>query len=166
MNFFNLKNIDNEWSLLLKEFSRKVYKPDFVFEKITSIDENVINRLKNEYEIEGIIIDVDETLRKYPELIPNQNKEWLSNIKDKFKLVILSNGFDERLKDYFSLEKIEYITGAFKPLKAGYRKAKEYLNLDSKKILVIGDSGFDDIFGGKINGMYTALIKDCDDYVY
>lgn len=166
MNFLDLKKFDDEWSLLLKEFSRKIYKPDFVFEKITSIDENVINRFKNEYGIEGIIIDVDETLRKYPELIPSQNKKWLSNIKDKFKLVILSNGYDERLKDYFSLENIEYITGAFKPLKSGYRKAKDYLALDSKKILVIGDSGFDDIFGGKINGMYTALIKECEDFVY
>ena len=42
----------------------KIIKPDIEIEKITDIDEKVISRLKKEYDIEGIILDVDETLRK------------------------------------------------------------------------------------------------------
>ena len=42
----------------------KAIKPDITVDKVTELDEEQIEKLKQKYGIEGIILDVDETLRK------------------------------------------------------------------------------------------------------
>ncbi len=37
------------------------------------------------------------------------------------------------------------------------------MNLSSDKVMTIGDSLFDDVYGGKRNNMKTALIKDVEE---
>ena len=37
------------------------------------------------------------------------------------------------------------------------------MDVDPSKVLVLGDSLLDDIYGGKRNNMKTALVKDVDD---
>lgn len=55
----------------------KLVKPDFTFQNVQEINDEMIETIKKKYGIEGIIIDVDETLRKEMKSIPNANKEWL-----------------------------------------------------------------------------------------
>ena len=37
------------------------------------------------------------------------------------------------------------------------------MNIQPNKVLVIGDSLFDDVLGGKRNNMKTVLVKDVED---
>ena len=148
---------------LLHYVLSKFIKPDMILEKVNQLDQNAIDKLKQQYGIEGIILDVDETLRKEMKNIPKCNKEWIESLKGKLKVIIVSNGKDKKIEQYFREIGIDYIGFAHKPLKKNLLKACEKMNLSPNKVIIIGDSLFDDIYGGKRNNMKTALIKDVDE---
>ena len=52
----------------------KFIKPDITVNKIVELNEETIEKIKEEYKIEGIILDVDDTLRKEMKDIPKCNK--------------------------------------------------------------------------------------------
>ena len=148
---------------LLHYVLSKFIKPDMILEKVNQLDQNAIDKLKQQYGIEGIILDVDETLRKEMKNIPKCNKEWIESLKGKLKVIIVSNGKDKKIEQYFREIGIDYIGFDHKPLKKNLLKACEKMNLSPNKVMIIGDSLFDDIYGGKRNNMKTALIKDVDE---
>lgn len=141
----------------------KVIKPDITIGKIAELDEAKIEEIEQKYGIDGIILDVDETLRKEMKNIPKCNKDWLERIKGKIKIIILSNGIDKKIESYFKENGIDYIGFAHKPLKRNFLKACKQMELTPDKVLVIGDSIFDDIYGGKRNNMKTALVKEVEE---
>lgn len=141
----------------------KIIKPDITVDNVTQLSEEEIERIKQEYGIEGIILDVDETLRKNMKSIPKSNQDWIESLRGKIKIIILSNGIDKDIEQYFKEKDIDYIGFAFKPIKKNFLKACEKMSLKPEEVLVIGDSLFDDIYGGKRNNMKTALVKRVDD---
>lgn len=141
----------------------KIIKPDITVDNVTQLSEEEIERIKQEYGIEGIILDVDETLRKNMKSIPKSNQDWIESLRGKIKIIILSNGIDKDIEQYFKEKDIDYIGFAFKPIKRNFLKACEKMSLHPEEVLVIGDSLFDDIYGGKRNNMKTALVKRVDD---
>ena len=86
---------------LLHYVLSKFIKPDITLENVNQLDSNAIDKLKQQYGIEGIILDVDETLRKEMKDIPKCNKEWIESLKDKLKVIIVSNGKDQKIEQYF-----------------------------------------------------------------
>lgn len=141
----------------------KRIKPNIVIDKVTQLDEEEIDRLKKKYGIEGIILDVDDTIRKNMKEIPKCNKDWIETLRGKIKIVVLSNGLDKTVEDYFRERGIDYIGFALKPLKKNFVNACEKMNLSPDKVLVIGDDLIDDIYGGKRNNMMTALVKNFEE---
>ena len=141
----------------------KMIKPDITIDKVTELGENQIKELIQHYGIEGIILDVDETLRKNMKEIPKANQEWIEKVRDQIKIIILSNGIDKKMKEYFKQRGITYISFAQKPLKKSFLKACKEMNVQPDKVLVIGDNLFDDVYGGKRNKMRTALVKEVED---
>ena len=103
----------------------KFIKPDITLEKVNQLDSNTIDKLKQQYGIEGIILDVDETLRKEMKDIPECNKKWIKSLKGKLKVIIVSNGKDQKIEQYFKEIGIDYIGFAHKPLKKNLLKACE-----------------------------------------
>lgn len=148
---------------LLNYVLSKFIKPDITLGKVNELNTNVIDQLKQQYGIEGIILDVDETLRKEMKDIPKCNKEWIESLEGKLKVIIVSNGKDKKIEQYFKEIGIDYIGFAHKPLKKNFLKACEKMNLSPDKVMIIGDSLFDDVYGGKRNNMKTALVKDVDE---
>lgn len=148
---------------LLHYVLSKFIKPDITLGKVNELNTNVIDQLKQQYGIEGIILDVDETLRKEMKDIPKCNKEWIESLEGKLKVIIVSNGKDRKIEQYFKEIGIDYIGFAHKPLKKNLLKACEKMNLSPDKVMIIGDSLFDDVYGGKRNNIKTALVKDVDE---
>ena len=148
---------------LLHYVLSKFIKPDITLGKVNELNTNVINQLKKQYGIEGIILDVDETLRKEMKDIPKCNKEWIESLEGKLKVIIVSNGKDKKIEQHFKEIGIDYIGFAHKPLKKNLLKACEKMSLSPDKVMIIGDSLFDDVYGGKRNNMKTALVKDVDE---
>ena len=141
----------------------KFIKPDMTLSKVNELDIQAIEKLKQQYGIEAIILDVDDTLRKEMKDIPKCNKEWIEGLKGKIKIMIVSNGVDKDIEKYFNKNGIDYIRFACKLLKKNFVKACEKMNVNPERVLMVGDSLFDDIYGGKRNKMKTALVKEVED---
>ena len=141
----------------------KIVKPDITIDKVTELTEDEIERIKQEYGIEGIILDVDDTLRKEMRNIPKCNQDWIESLRGKFKIIVLSNGVDKKIEKYFRERGIDYIGFALKPLKRNFRKACEKMELPPDKVLVIGNDLLDDVHGGKRSNMKTVLVRGVED---
>lgn len=142
----------------------KLIKPDITIDNVGNLDANAIEKLKQEYGIEAIILDVDDTIRKESlRGIPKHNKDWIEELKGKIKIIILSNGVDRDIEEYFKKQGIDYIGFACKPLKRNFKKACKKMDVDPEKVLVVGNSLFDDIYGGKRNKMKTALVRKVEE---
>lgn len=141
----------------------KIIKPDITIDKVTQLSEEEIIKLKKQYGIEGIILDVDETLRKELKNIPRCNQQWIESLQGHLKIIVLSNGVDKKIEMYFKEKGIDYIGFAQKPLKKNFIKACQTMNLSPEKVMVVGDNIIDDIYGGKRNKMKTVLVKKVED---
>lgn len=137
----------------------KIIKPDMTINTVTDLDEKTINYIKEKFKIEGIILDVDDTIRKNMKNIPPCTSKWLDQIKKQLKVIVVSNGIDKNIQRYLKEKNIDYIGFATKPLKINFKRACKKMNLSPEKVLVIGDSLFADIYGGKRNNMWSVLVK-------
>lgn len=138
-------------------------KPNLTLKQVNDIDLELVKKLKSVYGIGGIILDVDETLRKDMRDIPNCNKKWIEFMKQEFKVIILSNGYDNSVKGFANEKGIEYIGFAKKPLKKYFLESCDRMGLEPENVLVIGDNIVNDIYGAKKCGMRTATVHDVID---
>lgn len=153
---------DKIYELVNYMLAKKI-KPDIKLETVGALSKEDIRKLKDELGIQGVILDIDETVRKDMNKIPKCNEEWIDMLKDELKVIVVSNGIDKGIENFFRLKGIDYIGFAHKPLKKNFIKACEMLGIAPEKTLVIGDSLFSDIYGGKRNNMKTALVKKVND---
>lgn len=141
----------------------KIIKPDINLQKVGELNTEEISKIKDIYGIEGVILDVDNTLRKNMKDIPKCNQEWIEQLRSQLKVIVVSNGIDKKVEQFLKEKDIEYIGFANKPLKKNFLKACEKMNIEPEEVLVIGDGLFSDIYGGKRNNMKTALVNQVED---
>jgi len=110
--------------------------------------------------IEGIIIDIDNTLVPWAEKYADQRVVELVNmlIDKGFKLCILSNGTKNRVSVFNRELKLPAVHNAAKPSKAAFKKALSLLGTKPQNTAVIGDQIFTDILGGNRLGLFTILV--------
>lgn len=142
---------------------QKLVHPDIKLEQVTQLTEEEIIRLKEELGIEGMILDVDETIRKNMQRIPKCNQDWIDAVRKHLKIIVVSNGKDDRVGQFFEERGIDYITLAFKPLSIGFKKACKKMGVSPKQVLVVGDDLLNDIYGGKRLKMKTAIVQNVVD---
>lgn len=142
----------------------KVIKPDITLDKVTDLSADELEKIKRKYGIEAIILDVDDTLRAETDMIPKANREWIESLRGKVKIIILSNGIDKNIEKYFSDIGIDYIGFAHKPFKMNFVKACQMLGVKPENVLMVGNSLFDDIYGGQRNNMKTALVRNVEEH--
>ena len=142
----------------------KVIKPDITLDKVTDLSADELEKIKRKYGIEAIILDVDDTLRAETDMIPKANREWIESLRGKVKIIILSNGIDKNIEKYFSDIGIDYIGFAHKPFKMNFVKACQRLGVKPENALMVGNSLFDDIYGGQRNNMKTALVRNVEEH--
>lgn len=128
---------------------------------VTDLTEEEIDKLIDYYNIRGVILDIDETIRFDMNDIPEENDIWLDMIMSKLKVIVVSNGIDRKIESKMKEKGIEYIGYALKPLRYNFLKACKMLQLSPKQVVVIGDDILSDIYGGNRNNMTT--IKVCGD---
>ena len=157
------KLIGNKILDLVNDSLVKIIKPDITIDRVTQLDGKEIEKIKQKYGIDGMILDVDNTLRKEMRNIPQCNQEWIESLRGRIKIVILSNGIDGDIEKYFKEIGIDYISFAHKPLKKNFMKACEKMQLNPDRVLVVGDSLIGDIYGGRRNNMKTVLVKEVDE---
>lgn len=131
--------------------------PDYYCDKVTDITLDLLE--KNQ--IKGILLDVDNTLIDFDRNFVEGAKEWVDKIKQNgIKCMILSNSNKvDKVKTVAMELNLPYIYFATKPLKRGFKKAKEQLGLKNENMAVVGDQIFTDVIGANRNKMFSILVN-------
>ncbi len=111
--------------------------------------------------IQGLILDVDNTLIDFYKKIPEGIEQWCEELKQKgIKFCILSNSNKKtKVENVAKKLDVPYIFFAKKPLKTGFNKAKKILELNEKQIAAVGDQIFTDILGANRSKMFSILVE-------
>lgn len=141
----------------------KKFIPDIKLETVGTLTRDDVRSLKKQLGIEGVILDIDETVRTGMNKIPKCNEQWLDMLKEELKVIVVSNGIDGNVEKFLEAKGIDYIGFAHKPMKKNFIKACERLGIAPENALVIGDSVWCDIYGGQRNNMKTALVKKVEE---
>lgn len=134
-----------------------IFYPDDYFKNVTEITYEYLK----EKQIKALILDVDNTLIDYNRNLSPEIIKWVKELKkNNIKMFILSNSNKkDKVEEVARKLDLEYIYFGMKPLKKGFKKAKEKLNLDSKNIAVVGDQIFTDVIGANRTKMYSILVE-------
>lgn len=138
---------------------KKCSPPTMELDSVMDINMQLLKKLKSEYGIGGLIVDVDETLRANGKDIPQCNQKWLENIKEEFKICVVSKGYDERVKQTLNQMGIEYDGMHLISKRKSFKETAEKMGLSPKEVLIVGDDAISDIYAGNKCGMITAMVK-------
>ncbi len=108
----------------------------------------------------GVIFDIDNTLVPHDAPADENAIELMKRLKKiGFKICLLSNNKEPRVKSFNEPLDVLYIYKANKPLKSGYRRAIEIMGTEEKATMSVGDQLFTDVWGANRVGMYTILVR-------
>lgn len=129
-----------------KEYLESAYQIDF--EK------------KYEQGYRGIIFDIDNTL--VPHGLPADERAitLFKSLKGTgYKVTMLSNNKEPRVKMFCDAVDAPYIYKAGKPKPDKYREAMKNMGTYEKNTLFVGDQIFTDVWGANKAGIYSILVK-------
>ncbi len=134
-----------------------LFYPNDYFKSVTDITYEYL--IKNN--IKALILDVDNTLIDYDKNLSEDIIKWAKDLKNNnIKMIILSNSNKkEKVKNVANKLELEYFSFATKPLKRGFKKAKNKLGIDSTNIAAVGDQIFTDVIGANRMKMYSILVE-------
>lgn len=111
----------------------------------------------------GIIFDIDNTLVPHGAPADERSKKLFAHLKELgFKVVLLSNNKEPRVKMFNDAVQVSYIFKAGKPLKKNYIKAMEMMGTDTGNTMFVGDQLFTDVWGAKRTGIHNVLVQPID----
>lgn len=111
----------------------------------------------------GIIFDIDNTLVPHGAKADERSKALFAHLKELgFRIVLLSNNKEPRVKMFNDEVQVSYIFKAGKPLVKNYRKAMEMMQTEKETTLFVGDQLFTDVWGAKNAGIHNILVKPID----
>lgn len=126
---------------------------------VENIEKITPERLK-EMGVSAVMTDLDNTLVAFDE--PHADDKvirWFNNLNDNnIKVMIVSNGKNERVSNFSAPYDYKYICSARKPLSRNYKRAAEQMNVDIKDTVMIGDQLMTDIFGANRIKMKSILV--------
>ena len=131
--------------------------PDLYLESVKNINPELLK--KNN--IKGLILDVDNTLIDYYKNMINGLEIWCKDLKDEgIKCMIVSNSNKkEKVETVARTLEIPYILFAKKPMKSGFLKAANQMELNPNEVASVGDQIFTDVIGAKRCKMFSILVK-------
>ncbi|MGN1147737.1 MAG: YqeG family HAD IIIA-type phosphatase [Lachnospiraceae bacterium] len=108
----------------------------------------------------GIIFDIDNTLVPHGAPADARAAALFESLKKiGFRIMLLSNNKEPRVKMFNDVVKVSYIYKAGKPGIAGYKKAMEKMGTRPDNTMFVGDQLFTDVWGAKKAGIETWLVK-------
>lgn len=131
-------------------------KPTIVLNSVLEITEELLNT----YRIQGLILDLDNTLTTHGNPKPADGVlEWIARMKHcGISMMIVSNNRDERVRPFAEILGLEYVSNGKKPLTVGFNKARQRMGLSYDDIAIVGDQLFTDMLGANIRKIKTIFV--------
>ncbi len=109
----------------------------------------------------GVIIDLDNTLVGYRQLLPDdRDARWIVAARELgLRVVMVTNNATPWASGVAKNLGIPCIANARKPLPSGFRRALGVLELPRESVIVVGDQLFTDILGAKLFGLAAILVE-------
>ncbi|HKM34988.1 MAG TPA: YqeG family HAD IIIA-type phosphatase [Lachnospiraceae bacterium] len=108
----------------------------------------------------GVIFDIDNTLVPHGAPADKRAIALFTRLKKLgFRVILLSNNKEPRVKMFNDAVSAAYIHKAGKPGISGYRKAMQKMGTKPENTMFVGDQLFTDIWGAKRADMETWLVK-------
>ncbi|NER36465.1 MAG: YqeG family HAD IIIA-type phosphatase [Oscillatoria sp. SIO1A7] len=122
---------------------------------------NLTRETLEKYELQGLVLDVDETLVPLKENRVSQDiQQWVANIKQIATLSLVSNNLIEsRIAAIAESLDLPYISGAAKPSRRKLNQAVQAMQLPVERIGMVGDRLLTDVLAGNRLGMFTILVE-------
>lgn len=113
--------------------------------------------------IRALIFDIDNTLTEHGKPATERTIALMERLKKiGFRICLLSNNKEVRVKMFNEPIQVDYIYKAGKPKRSGYEQAMEKMGSTPKNTIFIGDQLFTDIWGAKRTGIETYLVEPID----
>ncbi len=122
---------------------------------------NLTPDIVRNYELRGLILDVDETLvpLKQREVSP-ELKQWIASIREITPIWLVSNNLSHnRIGSIAKSLDLPYILGAKKPSRRKLKQAAAQMNLPVEQVAMVGDRLLTDVLAGNRLGMFTILVE-------
>ena len=112
-------------------------------------------------QIEGLILDVDETLVPIHEnAVTPELSRWVEEMRQVASIWLVSNNLSHnRIGDIARSLDLPYFLGARKPSRRKLLQAAMAMNLPVEKVAMVGDRLFTDVVAGNRLGMFTILVE-------
>lgn len=111
----------------------------------------------------AVIFDIDNTLVEHGAPADDRSKKLIARLKELgYRIMLLSNNKEPRVKMFADAVDVDYIYKAGKPNPKNYKVAMERMGSDEKTTLFVGDQLFTDIWGANMAGIYSILVKPID----
>ncbi|MFA5005977.1 MAG: YqeG family HAD IIIA-type phosphatase [Candidatus Izemoplasmatales bacterium] len=138
-------------------FKRAYFRPDDYRRTVFDIDYDHWQ----ETGVRVLFIDVDNTLVPYDETVPGPaTAALLKRLSASFRIVLISNNHEPRVRTFAQAVGLPYVHGAKKPFRSGFRRAEALAGRpDRNAVLVVGDQFMTDVYGGKRMG-YRVVVVD------
>ena len=130
--------------------------PDSYYKSIYEID---YNKLKNE-QINTLLFDIDNTITYVDDVnVPKETYELIEKLKKQnFKILLMSNNNENRVKPISEKLNLLAISNAGKPDKKAYENALKLIKSKKQNVAAIGDQILSDIVGAKKYGIKAILV--------
>lgn len=120
---------------------------------------NINYRKLKDKGIKCLIFDLDNTIALIDQdLITDETKKLLTDLKKNFTIVIISNNVEKRVKKYADSLGCSYVYKACKPFSKGFRRIKKKYNFKNNEMAMIGDQLITDIMGANLFKAYSILV--------
>ena len=122
---------------------------------------DLTTQILQEQNIEGLILDVDETLVPFKQKETSQElQQWINQIRQTTPIWLVSNNISHaRIGNIARSVDLPFISAAKKPSRRKLREAAEAMNLPVEKVAMVGDRLFTDVLAGNRLGMFTVLVE-------
>ena len=122
---------------------------------------NLTSQTLQENNIEGLILDVDETLVPFNTKEASEElQQWIRKIGQTTPIWLVSNNISHtRIGNIAKAIDLPFISAARKPSRRKLREAAAAMNLPVEKVAMVGDRLFTDVLAGNRLGMFTILVE-------
>ena len=136
----------------------EILRPKVYVDSVCNID---LKKLKEIKKIEGIIIDLDNTLVAWGQNeVSQKNIDWVNEAKKLgLKICIVSNTNSKRVAKLAKIFDVPYHSKYFKPFSVAFYNGLKILDTKKSETVVIGDQIFTDMWGGNRLKLLTILVS-------